>query len=82
MSYSLESGFGGKGRLRPFSHLAEACVFWTLKVSNAALAEWIVRRDTRRLMEMPDHLLDDIGLSRAEIVRVVRTGELDQKSRA
>jgi uncharacterized protein YjiS (DUF1127 family) len=33
------------------------------------------RRDARRLMEFDDHLLQDIGLSRGEIGRAVRTGQ-------
>lgn len=76
MSYSLEGSLARKEPVRALGHFAEACAFWALKVLNAGLQGWIVRRDTRRLMEMPDHLLDDIGLGRADIVRAVRSGRV------
>jgi uncharacterized protein YjiS (DUF1127 family) len=33
-----------------------------------------VRRDSRQLMALSDHMLQDIGLSRSAIERTVRTG--------
>lgn len=76
VSYSLESGLVRKEPPRILGQIAEACAFWTLKALNAALQGWIARRDIRRLMEMPDHLLDDIGLRRADIVCAVRSGRV------
>ena len=35
---------------------------------------WIARRDARTLMEMPDYLLKDVGIGRADIWRAVRYG--------
>jgi uncharacterized protein YjiS (DUF1127 family) len=35
---------------------------------------WIARHDERILMQMPDYLLKDIGIGRADIRRAVRQG--------
>ncbi|HKP23267.1 MAG TPA: DUF1127 domain-containing protein [Dongiaceae bacterium] len=40
----------------------------------AGVQAWIARRDERQLMEMPDHLLKDIGIGRSEIPSAVRQG--------
>jgi uncharacterized protein YjiS (DUF1127 family) len=40
----------------------------------AATKAWIARRDERILMQMPDYLLKDIGIGRADIRRAVRQG--------
>jgi uncharacterized protein YjiS (DUF1127 family) len=40
----------------------------------AAAKAWDARRAERVLMEMPDHLLKDIGVARADIRRAVRQG--------
>lgn len=40
----------------------------------AGAQAWIARRAERHLMEMPDHLLKDIGLARSDIRRAVRWG--------
>ena len=39
-----------------------------------ATKPWIARRDERILMQMPDYLLKDIGIGRADIRRAVRQG--------
>ena len=38
-----------------------------LKVADAARSRFRRQRDYRRLLELPDYLLDDVGLTRAEI---------------
>jgi uncharacterized protein YjiS (DUF1127 family) len=40
----------------------------------AATKAWIARRDERILMQMPDYLLKDIGIGRADIRRAIRQG--------
>lgn len=40
----------------------------------AATKAWIARRDERILMQMPNYLLKDIGIGRADIGRAVRQG--------
>ena len=40
----------------------------------AGAQAWAARRDERILMEMPDHLLKDIGLGHSDIRRAVRQG--------
>jgi uncharacterized protein YjiS (DUF1127 family) len=41
----------------------------------AAVARWSrIRRDTRHVLELSDHMLSDIGLTRSEIADVVRWG--------
>ena len=42
--------------------------------ARAIAQDFRVRRDTRKLMLMSDHMLKDIGLTRAEIGRAVRYG--------
>ena len=41
-------------------------------VTAAVAREIRIRRDTNYLMEQSDHMLRDIGLSRAEVMRAVR----------
>jgi uncharacterized protein YjiS (DUF1127 family) len=43
-------------------------------LARAIASEVRVRRDTRHLMEMSDHMLSDIGLSRSQVTRAVRSG--------
>jgi uncharacterized protein YjiS (DUF1127 family) len=43
---------------------------------QALATELRVRRDTRRLMEMSDHMLSDIGLARSQVARAVRSGRV------
>jgi uncharacterized protein YjiS (DUF1127 family) len=40
-----------------------------------ATKAWIARRDERILMQMPDYLLKDIGIGRADIRRAIRQGK-------
>ena len=41
----------------------------------AALARWYrIRRDTRQVLALSDHMLKDIGLGRSEIGSAVRLG--------
>jgi len=42
----------------------------------AATKMWIARRDERILMRLPDYLLKDIGIGRADIWRAVRYGRV------
>jgi uncharacterized protein YjiS (DUF1127 family) len=42
----------------------------------AGIRAWIARRDERQLMEMPDHLLKDIGIGRSQIPSAVRLGRI------
>jgi uncharacterized protein YjiS (DUF1127 family) len=44
------------------------------RVVHAAFCEYRARRAARQLAESSDHLLRDVGLSRGEIERAVRTG--------
>ena len=37
---------------------------------------WTTRREEEALMEMPDYLLKDIGIARADIPRAVREGRI------
>jgi uncharacterized protein YjiS (DUF1127 family) len=48
----------------------------------AVARAWSARRAERMLMEMPDQLLKDIGISRCDIRRAVREGQLDVTSPA
>jgi uncharacterized protein YjiS (DUF1127 family) len=57
--------------LRDASGGARARLLTLLAVGVQA---WIVRRDARQLMEMPDYLLKDIGIGRSEISNAVRQG--------
>ena len=41
-------------------------------VTAAVAREIRIRRDTNYLMERSDHMLRDIGISRAEVMRAVR----------
>ena len=50
-----------------FGGVAARCV-------RASAQERRIRRDTRELMAMSDHMLKDIGLTRAEIGSAVRYG--------
>jgi uncharacterized protein YjiS (DUF1127 family) len=70
-----------EGRAR--RHAGAAARPWSLSAWFAAAAarsaraianEVRIRRDTRQLMLMSDHMLKDIGLTRAEIDRAVRYG--------
>jgi uncharacterized protein YjiS (DUF1127 family) len=50
-------------------------VTWTVGRIAAAIAnELRIRRDMRQLMAMDDHMLKDIGLTRADIGAAVRYG--------
>jgi uncharacterized protein YjiS (DUF1127 family) len=42
----------------------------------AAARARIARRDRRHLQEMPDYMLKDIGIARADIDRVIRQGRI------
>ena len=44
------------------------------RLIHAIVRAWVVGRDTRRLMEMPDYRLRDLGLTHSDIARVVRHG--------
>ena len=50
--------------------------FWAWPAATLAFSmkAWTARRDEEALMEMPDHLLKDIGIARADISRAVRAG--------
>jgi uncharacterized protein YjiS (DUF1127 family) len=52
--------------------------FWvrlrTLVVAGAQV--WSARCAERHLVEMPDHLLKDIGIARSDIRRAVRQGRI------
>jgi uncharacterized protein YjiS (DUF1127 family) len=47
---------------------------WIYRSLGTAMTLWIIRRDERMLLEMPDHQLKDLGIGRADIPRVVREG--------
>jgi uncharacterized protein YjiS (DUF1127 family) len=47
-----------------------------VRAARAIAQELRIRRDTRELMAMSDHMLKDIGLTRAEIGPAVRYGRL------
>jgi uncharacterized protein YjiS (DUF1127 family) len=47
---------------------------WIYRKLATAMTLWIIRRDERMLLEMPDHQLKDLGIGRADIPRVVREG--------
>lgn len=47
------------------------------RVVEVIATEYRIRRDTRHLMSTSDDMLKDIGLSRAEVARVVRSGVVD-----
>jgi uncharacterized protein YjiS (DUF1127 family) len=47
---------------------------WIYRPLATAMTLWIIRRDERMLLEMPDHQLKDLGIGRADIPRVVREG--------
>jgi uncharacterized protein YjiS (DUF1127 family) len=47
---------------------------WVHRLLATAMTLWIIRRDERMLLEMPDHQLKDLGIGRADIPRVVREG--------
>jgi uncharacterized protein YjiS (DUF1127 family) len=50
-------------------------VWARLRTALAAGAQaWSARRAERILLEMPDHLLKDIGIGRSNIPRAVRQG--------
>ena len=54
---------------------------WVQSALIAGGNVWMVRRDARMLIEMPDHLLKDLGIERADIARVVRHGRTPVASR-
>lgn len=64
---------------------------WAVRLLHSAFAAYVMivrelrlRRDMRRLGEFSDHMLHDIGISRADIEGVVRRGRdgLIQRSAA
>jgi uncharacterized protein YjiS (DUF1127 family) len=61
-------------------HQAVGSTAWARLVAGmshlvAPVLRWHrVRRDSRQLMALSDHMLQDIGLSRGAIERAVRTG--------
>ena len=70
-----------EGRAR--KHADAAAAPWSLSAWLGGVAAWFarviaqelrIRRDTRHLMRMSDHMLKDIGLTPAEIGRAVRYG--------
>ncbi len=52
------------------------------RTAYAALREYRERRAMRHLAALSDHMLRDIGLSRGEIERAVRTGRASAGERA
>jgi uncharacterized protein YjiS (DUF1127 family) len=52
--------------------------FWAWPAAALAFITkaWTTRRNEEALMEMPDHLLKDIGIARADISRAVREGRI------
>jgi uncharacterized protein YjiS (DUF1127 family) len=62
------------------AHQATGSMAWASLAAGtshlvAPVLRWYrARRDSRQLMAFGDHMLHDIGLSRGEIERAVRTG--------
>jgi uncharacterized protein YjiS (DUF1127 family) len=48
-----------------------------VRIVRAMAREHRIRRDTRELMTMSDHLLKDIGLTRSQIGYAVRFGRVE-----
>jgi hypothetical protein len=46
---------------------------------SAIVREWSIRRDTRRLLEAEPRILRDLGIARADVVRLVREGRDDRR---
>lgn len=52
------------------------------QAANAAYRRLRIRTDRRRLEEMPDHLLKDIGINRAEIYAATEYGRHHNRMRS
>jgi uncharacterized protein YjiS (DUF1127 family) len=50
---------------------------WLGRVAAAVASEWRLRRQVAFLLEQDDRMLRDLGLSRSDVMRVVRGGRVD-----
>jgi uncharacterized protein YjiS (DUF1127 family) len=65
------------GHWGPARHRIVGRVHALFRLAFAAVASArIARRDRRHLQEMPDYMLKDIGIARADIDRAIRQGRL------
>jgi uncharacterized protein YjiS (DUF1127 family) len=55
-------------------HLAAPIMAWLSAAVDAAFRFYVQRRDARRLRDMADSQLSDLGIVRSDIARVVREG--------
>lgn len=60
--------------LVPFHNLFGRFWAWPAATLAFCTKAWATRREEEALMEMPDYLLKDIGIARADISRAVRKG--------
>jgi uncharacterized protein YjiS (DUF1127 family) len=47
------------------------------RLIRAVATEWRIRRDLRELMALNDHMLKDIGVSRAQVAHAARFGRFE-----
>jgi hypothetical protein len=68
---AVDGTFGWKPRVKRFAIGVAKIGLW---IVTAIVTEVRIRRDTRQLMAMGDHMLKDIGITRADIGDAVRSG--------
>jgi len=68
---------GARYKAPPRDAFAPSFTRILMRIVRAIAREHRIRRDTRELMAMSDHMLKDIGLTRSQIVYAVRFGRVE-----
>jgi uncharacterized protein YjiS (DUF1127 family) len=69
--------FGARHRTTPRAALSTSFGRILRHLVEVIAAEYRIRRDMRHLMTFNDDMLRDIGLSRAQVARAVRSGRIE-----
>ncbi|QJP17133.1 DUF1127 domain-containing protein [Starkeya sp. ORNL1] len=80
MFTTSEATFGAEGGstgLRSAASLLKAFAVWLYRRPLAANRHCVIRRAKRELLDLPDVLLKDMGVSRSEVETLVHYGRID-----